>query len=154
MVPGAAMKFEFSNLRVDGEPERRLDILVRVVADFAISIKGEVFYKEVEFCVVEFAVALAEWLAVATDLGPNFSYASIESETQGLVQFKRLYPGAWAVSAAHQDVPASSVSTAELREAAATYLHDLRGALRPRIDILQCIEELKVRQEIELRISK
>jgi hypothetical protein len=143
------MKLSFANLRFDGEVRTKWDVLLRIVGDFSLWIRDRVIYREVEFCLVEFAVALANWLAIATDLGPDFAYTSLESETEGLVRFTRLAPGEWRVSAADQEEEArDSLTTAEIKHAAVAYIRDVRASLKPRIDILQCIEDAKVREII------
>jgi hypothetical protein len=141
------MKLSFANLRFDGEVRTKWDVLLRIVGDFSLWIRDRVIYREVEFCLVEFAVALANWLAIATDLGPDFVYTSLESETEGLVRFTRLAPGEWRVSAAdHEEEAGDSLTTAEIKHAAVAYIRDLRASLTPRIDILQYIEDVKIRQ--------
>jgi hypothetical protein len=149
------MKLEFANVHFEGEIRTKWDALLRVVGDFALLIRGRVIYREVEFCLVEFAIALANWLAVATDLGPDFVYTSLESETEGLVRFARLGPGNWRVSAAHQDEKALvSITTGELGEAVLAYIRDLRAHLYPKLDILQYVEDAKVREAIQRKLER
>jgi hypothetical protein len=144
------MRLEFTNLRLDGDVRTKWDVLLRIVGDFSIWIRDRVIYREVEFCLVEFAIALANWLAIATDLGPDFSYTSLESDTEGLVRFTRLGPGEWRVSAADQNEEARhSLTTAEIKHAAVAYIRDLRTSLKTRVDILQYIEDAKVRELIQ-----
>lgn len=154
MVPGASMRLEFSNIHFDGEIRTKWDALLRIVGDFTLWVHGRAIYREVEFCLVEFAVALANWLVVATDLGPNFVYTSVESETQGLVRFTRLNPGVWRVSAADQEEQATDlITTTNLQSAALSYIRDLRARLQPNVDILQYVEDLKVREAIKSRLG-
>ncbi len=132
------MKLEFSNLHVDGEIRSRSDVLLQIVGDFALWVGDRLIYREVEFCLMEFAGALASWLAMATDVGPDFVYTSLESETVGLVRFTRLNPGMWRVSAADQDQPAEdSVTTSELKSAGITFIRELRAQLQPKWNVLQ-----------------
>jgi len=148
------MRLEFSNIHFDGEIRTKWDVLLRIVGDFTLWVDGRAIYREVEFCLVEFAVALADWLAVATDLGPDFVYTSMESETQGLVRFTRLNPGVWQVSAADQDEQATdSITTTELETAALSYIRALRARLQPKVDILQSIEDVKVREATRSKLG-
>jgi len=143
------MKFEFSNVRTDGELRTKWDALLRIVGDFAFWVRGRVLYKEVDFCLVEFAIAMTNWLAIAPLLRPDFIYTSLESEIEGLVGFTRLGPGSWRVSAAYQDQPSTdSFTTEELEAAALTYISALREHLLPKLDILDCVENPIVRQAL------
>jgi len=149
MVSGSSVRFEFNDVHFDGEMRTKWDGLLRIVGDFALWVGDLNIYQEEEFCLVEFAVVLANWLTVATDFGPNFDYTSMESETQGLVRFTVLRPGVWRVSAAHQNQEAvGSVAAADLRGAAWNYLRRLRDQLLPGIEILQYVKDAKVRREL------
>lgn len=149
------MRLEFANLHFDGEIPTKWDILLRIVGDFSLWIRDRAVYREVEFCLVEFAVALANWFAIATDLGPDFEYTSLESETEGLVRFTRSAPGTWRVSAAHQDEDVQDgLTTAELKDAAIEYIRDLRATLKHRVDILQYVEDAKVREVVRQSIEQ
>lgn len=155
MVPGAAVRLNFANLRFEGEIRTKWDALLRIVGDFSLWIRDRVIYREVEFCLVEFAVALANWLAIATDLGPDFIYTSLESETEGLVRFTRIAPGEWRISAADQEEETrDSLTTAEIKQAAVAYLRNLRARLKANVDILQYIEDTKVREIIQQIIEQ
>lgn len=143
------MRLKFANLHFDGEIQTRWDVLLRIVGDFSLLIRDRVVYREVEFCLVEFAVALANWFAIATDLGPDFEYTSLESETEGLVRFTRHAPGTWRVSAAHQhEEVQDALTTAELKGAAIRYIRDLRASLEHKVDIVQYIEDAKAREVV------
>jgi hypothetical protein len=136
------MRLVFSNLHFDGEIRSRSDVLLRVVGDFAVLIGERRLYQEVEFCLVEFAITLARWLAAATDDGPDFVYTSMESEIEGLVRFTRVAHGAWRISAAHEQYDeVRQLTTEQVKAAARTYIHGLRGALLPAIDIFDQIED-------------
>ncbi len=139
------MRLVFSNLHFDGEIRSKWDVLLRIVGDFAIVTGDRQLYGEVEFCLVEFAIALANWLATATDDGPDFVYTSMESETEGLVRFTLAEFGSWKVSAAHQHYDeVAQLTTDEVGCAARAYIQQLRGALLPAIDICDCIENADV----------
>lgn len=148
------MRLEFSNVHFDGEIRTKWDVLLRIVGDFSLWIGDRVVYREVEFCVVEFALALGSWLTVATDLGPNFVYTSLESETEGLVKFTRLKPGTWRVSAANQDQePVDMLTTVELKHATVAYIRDIRAHLLPKLDILRYVPDAKVRRDLQSLIE-
>jgi hypothetical protein len=143
------MRLKFANLHFDGDIQTRWDVLLRIVGDFSLLIRDRVVYREVEFCLVEFAVALANWFAIATDLGPDFEYTSLESETEGLVRFTRRAVGTWRVSAAYQDEEVQdALTTAELKVAAIEYIRDLRASLEHKVDILQYLEDAKAREVV------
>ncbi len=150
MVATEALNFEFRDLHSDGCVRTKRDLLVRVVGDFDIRLNGSVLYREAEFCLVEFGVAVAKWLAVGTDLGPNFEYTSIESDVEALVRFSRLRPGNWKISAAHEDFESlEPVTTVEIREAVQGYLRRLRARLLPEHEILDLLEDPQLRKTIE-----
>lgn len=143
------MRLEFSNVHFEREIRTKWDVLLRILGDFAVSVGGRIIYREVDFCLVEFAVALGNWLVIATDLGPDFVYTSLESETEGLVRFTRLTPGAWRVTAAHQEQEAVvSLTTIEVKDAALAYIGELRTSLLGAIDILQYVDDARVREEL------
>jgi hypothetical protein len=124
------MRFEFRDIHFDGNVQTRIDAILRIGGDFAVWVGNRRLYHEEEFCLVEFAVALGDWLAVANDGGPDFVYTSMESETTGLVRFTSVNPGFWTVSAAHQDFQAEDLfTTADLRQAALDYVRELKGHL-------------------------
>ncbi|MGH7604379.1 MAG: hypothetical protein ACRENK_10330, partial [Gemmatimonadaceae bacterium] len=113
------MRFEFRNIHFDGNMQTRIDAILRIVGDFALWVGDRKVYQEVEFCLVEFAVALGDWLAVVSDDGPNFVYTSVESETEGLVRFTLANSGNWRISAAYQDSQEEDlIRTSELKKAA------------------------------------
>lgn len=149
MVPSEALNFEFRDLHFDGCVRTKRDLLVRVVGDFDIRLNGRVLYRETEFCLVEFGVAVAKWLAIGTDLGPNLEYTSIESDVEGLVRFSRLRPGLWRISAAHEAFESlEPATTVEIREAVLGYLRRLRTRLLPEHDILDLLEDPQLRMTI------
>jgi hypothetical protein len=144
------MKFEFTNLHFEGEIRTKWDTLLRIVGDFTLRIRDRAIYTEVDFCLVEFAVALANWLAIATDLGPDFIYTSLESDIEGLVRFTRIDRGVWQISAAHEDHEArDTFTTADLKSAALAYIRELRSQLPSSVDILQFVDDADARQLLE-----
>jgi hypothetical protein len=149
------MNFEFGNVHADGELCTKWDFLLRIVGDFALWVRGKLVYREVEFCLVEFALALAKWLSVAPDSRPNFIYMSLESETEGLVRFERSNSSDyWRVSAAHEYEPSMDMlTTDEVESAAIMYLRDLRARLSTRIEILDLVEDPDVREALCQRLG-
>jgi hypothetical protein len=92
------LKFESARVHVDGSLDREADAILRVVGDFKIYLDKSCVYSESEFCLLEFAAAIADWVA-AQDLGESaFVYTSLESEVAGLVRFDLDGEGAWRLS--------------------------------------------------------
>jgi hypothetical protein len=120
------------------------DVIVRYVGQFSILVDNEQVYSDPDFCLVEFALDLAQWCAVSTDLGPNFSYTSVESEIEGLVSFTRDRPGLWSISSVDCVDPSPLVSTNVLREASRSYLRGIRESLLPAYEMLDYIEDSSV----------
>lgn len=136
------MKFAFANIHYDGPLATRWDVILRIVADFSIVLGRSVLYSEVEFCVVEFAVQLAEWLGRLGSGRPPFVYTSMESDVEGLVRFTPTGPDQWCVAAAHQTHrEARTFTTDELRRTALEFIHELRAAVKDRVDILDVVED-------------
>jgi hypothetical protein len=143
------MKFSFSNVHRDGDIRTTWDLKLRVVGDFAVWSEDRVIYRKPEFCLIEFAIALAKWLVLATDLGPDFIYTSLESETEGLIRFQRQTSGMWQVSTAYQNEEAVPVTTAQLKNAATTYMRELRRALLPEIELMEFVDDRRVRETVQ-----
>ena len=147
------MKFDFANIQIDRAVRDQVDAIVGIAGDFSISVVGDEIYREQEFCLAEFAFAVADWIVAAFG-GPDFVYTSIESEVEGLVRFKLLPSGRWRVSSAHQHREAPDVQGRELEDAVLDYIHDLRMQLAERIDVFDFIESGYVRTALELRIVR
>jgi hypothetical protein len=99
------INFHFEKLRLDGAAlDSDWDVLLRLVAEFAILVPPAFIplYKEEEFCVVEFAMQITQWLARVRRDPVDFSYTSLESEETGLVSITRRQHG-WTISALHED---------------------------------------------------
>jgi hypothetical protein len=154
VVPDETMRIAFDNLHFDGEIRTEWDVLLRIVGDITLWVRDRAIYREVEFPFVEFALHLANWFVMATDLGPDFVYTSLESETEGLIRFTRLSLGSWRVTAAYQHQEAlDALTTEELKNAVLAYIRDLRGRLRPKVDILQYVENPKARKALQQRLG-
>lgn len=154
MVSSQSVTLDFRNVRYDGPIGTRWDVLLRIVGEFAISVHERNIYSESEFPLVEFAVDVAGWLVYATDSGPEYSYSSIESAVDGLVEFRRLALGMWRVSAAHGNGSVKAVTTSELRGGVLSYLHRLRDHLLPAIDIIDYIDNTETQRRVRAVLVK
>lgn len=153
-MPDNRLNMQFSNLHFDGQISSRWDVLLRVVGDFELSVADRSIYREVDFCLVEFALAVGRWLLVANDGAPDFAYTSVESEIAGLIKFESVHPGLWRVSAAHQiEASPDLVATAELKEASLSYIRELRAALLPTTDILAYVDDPNLQSELGAKLS-
>ncbi len=92
--------FSFERLRstVD-DTEASWQLLLRVVANFAVVIDGRQFYAESEFPVIEFASQVAKWLRSG---GGDFLYVSMESAEEPLLAFYRLADDRFRIYSPHQ----------------------------------------------------
>jgi hypothetical protein len=120
------MKFDFSNVRLDGRLETHWDALLRVVGFLAILIGSRRWYEEEDFCLVEFANVLAIWLEQLDKENPDFLYASLESAEPELLHFAHIGGGQWKLGSAHENFREErTLSTSELRTAAEDFLRTL-----------------------------
>ncbi|MCC6525741.1 MAG: hypothetical protein IT373_24045 [Polyangiaceae bacterium] len=143
------MKFALANIHYDGPLVTRWDVLLRIVADFSILVERSVLYSEVEFCVVEFAVQLAEWLGRLGSERREFVYTSMESDVEGLVRFTPKGADHWCIATAHQARPETrTFTTDELRRAALEFIHELRVAVQDRVDILDIVDDERARAAV------
>jgi hypothetical protein len=115
---------------------------LRVVGDFFIHVSHGLVYSEVEFCLVEFSVQLAQWLGPLGPEAADFTYTSMESDVEGLVGLVRAGAGHWRVCAAHQayDEP-RTFTTAEVQRAAIDFIFELRTALKDHLDVFDYLDE-------------
>jgi|WetSurSiteA1Bulk_404760.scaffolds.fasta_scaffold64734_3 hypothetical protein len=120
------MRINYTNLNADGELKTRWDVLLRIVGDFSIESDSIILYEEFEFCLVEFAVQLTQWLKVVDANGPDFTYTSLESDQEWLIRFQCFEADRWVFSAWTQPEAKYAVgSIAAIREAANAYLQAL-----------------------------
>lgn len=99
------IEFCFENLRIDGDAlETDWDLLLRLVAEFSIVMPPAPIplYREEEFCVVEFAMQVTQWLAHVRRDASDFSYNSAESDEADLVSIRKRHDR-WRVTALNQD---------------------------------------------------
>lgn len=116
--------FSFSELRstID-DIGAQWQLLLRVVANFTISINARQFYAEEEFPVVEFASQAAEWLR--DDRG-DLLYASMESEEKPLIGFYRQNGHFLAHSASQAFESTKTIDREVLRDALTSFIEELR----------------------------
>ena len=67
---------ECGPMRLDPQDAREVELLLGVVADLRIIVRGQVWSSEPEFPVVELSQAIARWLAV----GGDFEFETMEAE--------------------------------------------------------------------------
>jgi hypothetical protein len=129
------IEFLFEKLRLDGSAlDTDWDVLLRLVADFSIVIPPAhvPLYREEEFCVVEFAMQIAQWLASVREHPTDFSYNSMEYDETGLVSIHK-YQHGWKVTALHQDyVEDQLFSIEEIETAVGTFVARLKKEVRDR----------------------
>jgi hypothetical protein len=120
----------FERLRLDSDALKTdWDLLLRLVADFSIVIPPAPFplYQEEEFCVVEFAMQITQWLASVHRDPVDFSYNSLESDDVGLVSISKEEHG-WRVAALNQDyVEDRSFSIEEIENAVGVFVARLKA---------------------------
>ena len=107
-MPDAVLHLHFANLHVDNSSlAEDHELLLRVVADFRISVAGKVLYEEPEFCVVEFGVQAIEWVRKLVHHG-DFIYRTMEAEEPGFVWVKRHGTG-WQIGSIYQSSEATEM---------------------------------------------
>jgi hypothetical protein len=101
------------------------DSLLRIVGDFEIQVGGEQLYHEEEFCLVELAYQLHQWLTTFQLSELEFEYASMETTENPVLWFRRGRIG-WSVGAYHQGKPSpAEVDQTNLIDAVRAYLVEL-----------------------------
>ena len=91
-----------------------------------ISVDGQVLYSEVEFCLVEFAVQVLQWLQRAKATDQDFSYSSVESERPGLVWIVERN-GKWQIGSICQEYSEEGLFTLdEIFAAVEAYVNKLK----------------------------
>ena len=129
------IEFRFEKLRLDGNAlETDWDVLLRLVADFSIVVPAAPIplYREEEFCVVEFAMQITQWLANVHRDPIDFSYNTMESDETGLVSINKQQHG-WRVAALHQDYSEDRLfSIAEIENAVGAFVTRLKQEVRER----------------------
>jgi hypothetical protein len=122
-VPGKVM-LSFTGLRstVD-DPKEPWQLLLRVVADFSLTIDGRPFYEESDFPVVEFASQVGKWLHRDNH---DFLYVSMESAEDPLLAFYRLKDNQFRIYSPHQEFETTAkVDRQELCDALTSFNEEL-----------------------------
>jgi len=123
------------------------EIFLRVVGNFRIEVNGKVLYSEVEFCLVEFAVQIAEWLRQIETNEVDFEYCSMESEDPGLVWVKKKNNG-WIIGSVYQQHEEINIFDMEdIRKVFSGYIEMLKQDLEEiyNIDISKLLSgEIKI----------
>jgi hypothetical protein len=124
------LEIEFNGLSFDGnQPSYSWQVVHRFVGNFMISVDGQVLYSEVEFCLVEFAVQVLQWLQRAKATDQDFSYSSVESERPGLVWIVERN-GKWQIGSICQEYSEEGLFTLdEISAAVEAYVNKLKGEL-------------------------
>jgi len=124
-IPGAPLiDLQFMGLRVDGPPPRAWhELLLRIVADFAIVYDQREIYHEQEFCVVELAYQLRRWLAKEGLFASPFQYESMEAEETPLLWF-RLGAHGWVLGTLHRTL-VDHLQLEDLKQASESFVAEL-----------------------------
>lgn len=134
-VPGIPlMHIDCGNIRLDGDVPRTPDgVLLRVVGDISISVGGQEVYAETDFCLVEFAYHLSEWLTNRAR-HDQWVYVSMEAD-QPLVWFTPRN-GAWMVGVDHpRTVIEEPIPDDDLRAAVDRYIDQVIADVRQVLEI-------------------
>lgn len=103
-------------------------VYLRVVGDFKIHINEKIFYRETQFCLVEFAAQLSKWLNRG-EYSKEFIYTSMESEEERLIWFRKEWNG-WRIGSIYQEYEESTTFNDEAIIAPASeYIENLRNTL-------------------------
>ncbi len=140
------IELRFARIRVDGQLQRPFDAVLRVVADFYITLNGVEVHRESEFCVVEFGAQLARWLIHGIKEESDFVYTSEESEIVGLVTFRQENLGRWSVSVfdlqrGQRRTLSTVLSSEGIHVAIRDYARRLLDELPDRARVLHLLEE-------------
>jgi len=96
---------EFRLQRLWVEPGRRetiAELEAGVQADFAIVVNDRVLFRDEYFNVLEFLLAIVQWLRTGVEKGEDFEFASMDCEDAGLV-FVQRRPGGWRIGSIHEE---------------------------------------------------
>lgn len=137
------MKLDISDARIDGTLETHWDALLRAVGTFEVEVGGRQWYREEQFCLVEFAAALVEWLGSLEQAPRDFVYTSLESAEPEILRFHLVGSEHWQLTARHEAYREERrFSTAEIRQAAAAFIATFRAHLPWRQRILSLLSEI------------
>lgn len=128
------------------EPEQ---LLLGIVGRFSVLVGPKTLYEEVEFCLVEFAMDVSEWLIKVPTTNEDFVYESLESDEIGLVWIKSGTSG-WHVGSIHQNYQETkSFNIDEIRMAINHYLHKLKRELYDKFGLVLNLQPRSISELFE-----
>ncbi len=96
-----------------------------MVAEFRLFVGGELLYRDVEFPVIELALALSDWAERVSHTGEPFAFGGRSSTLRSLFEVRRGMQG-WYLTSVQQDLPSSCVFQLEqVLEAARDFIVEL-----------------------------
>lgn len=102
------LSFDFALSGPAGPIEEEADRVRDVVADFRLFVGSELIYRDVDFPVVELALALAGWAERVVHTGEPFSFDSRPPLLQSLFSIRRGMQG-WHLTSIQRELPSSAV---------------------------------------------
>lgn len=122
--------FQFNSVKIerpyDGSP---WPFILGITGQFEICIGENVLYSEEEFCLVEFAVDISEWLLSSSCPDGDFEYESTESSEYGLINIRRSNCK-WKLGSIHQLYDEwRAFKLIDIRSATQSYIHRLCSTL-------------------------
>lgn len=148
------MKLVFSDPRLDGPLKTPWDALLRIVGTFALAVNGRRWYEEQDFCLLEFANSIVQWLEKADETSCDFVYSSLESAESELIRFERVGTRGWRLRSPHESYREEKIfSIDEIRLTATEYLKELRRQLPWRQRVLALLIENEDYQQLAKSLS-
>jgi hypothetical protein len=134
------IRFDYGTLRCSvTDPREHWQLLLRIAAEFSISVDGRLFYREAEFPIVEFASQAARWLRAGSG---DFLYSSMESEEEPLIGFYEEDNDQFRLYSPHQESDETlRVSGDALRDSIASLIVTVANKARAKLslDITQAL---------------
>lgn len=120
------LRIDYLSIELDGRVDFTPSTIHRVVGEFTIHVNNNLLYKEIDFCLVEFAIDLAVWMKQVGKGLTDFRYESVESAEIGLVSFVKSNDR-WRVESVHQEyAEETTFTTDEIIESAERFIAKLR----------------------------
>lgn len=131
--------FVFRSLRTTEPVEELWQKLLKIEADFEITISGKTVLRDADFNVVEFASAVSKWLA-ASDT-QDFSFSTMEADDLDIVFFRRSNAH-WLVGSTWGLVEGISVVGDDLRSALEYFIAQVTSqcAVMLGVDVMDVVE--------------
>ena len=124
-------------------------LLLGIVGRFSVLVGPKTLYEEVEFCLVEFAMDVSQWLINVPTTDEDFVYESLESDEIGLVWIKSGTSG-WHVGSIQQHYQETkSFSLDEIRMAVNKYLHKLKRELYDKFGLVLNLKARRINELFE-----